>query len=299
MMGSGVRFFGVLGLVTRRSHHGFSMLRRSEIFIELAYREMNSFDKGLYYLSYEKIRAYAANNRGNFTKKQFYECIGLSPSKGLTHLARLVEKGMVVRIGDTQTFKIIKPRHVLGYYQKEHTAFIPHSLLFSFSWKNIASWRALLSEVIVQRNRFQRSAIKNTRNRKVDKAQLTIDFECNAAEGPQKLSKWDDRVSLSYTKELTGRAISTNHKYRKLQNVAKYKSKKSVYSDFDRPGRWEMISAKLDVLMGRAFQHHDKLYLIECSERTRLPFSESGIGFGKNKRFSKREKYLYKLAQAA
>lgn len=269
------------------------MRNRSEIFIELAYREMNSPDKGIYYLSYEKIRAYAANRRGHFTKKDFIECTGLSHSKALTHLFRLIEKGFAIRVKDTDQFKIIKPRHVLGYFEKEHTAFVPHDMLFSFSWKNMASWRALLTELIIQRNRIQRASLKYSKNKKVDKSQLSIDFDGDSSASSQNISKWDSKMSLSYMEILNGCGISTNHKYRSLQKVSSYKSKKAVYQDFDRPDRIDMISEKLMDLKGKAFEYNDKLYLIEASERTRLPYSESGIGFGKNKRFSPISKYKF------
>ena len=111
---------------------------KSNIYITLAAQALTAPDKGMYFLSFLKVRTVARKRAGTFTEAQFAVVTGLHKRTAKTHLIKLILRGYVTRIGE-DNYRIAPQRNLFDHYRTEYIHQIEDQELLSYSWKNIAS----------------------------------------------------------------------------------------------------------------------------------------------------------------
>ncbi|MCE7039226.1 hypothetical protein [Dyadobacter sp. CY312] len=226
---------------------------KSNIYISLALKALEAPDKGMYFLSFLKVRTVARKRAGTFTEQMFMDVANLNKRTARTHLIKMILGKYVEKVG-IDKYKICTQRSQFDGYTTEYIYQISDEVLLAYSWRNIASFRSLLAEIIISRNRKHRqSARKNT---KYNKSQL------NLIDGG-----FDLRVSLAYGKALTGLSMSTLSKYRKRQTVSDYQYNLFVYPDAEEAMQMNEVQEKIQSLKGKHFVHRGKLVISEISIR--------------------------------
>jgi hypothetical protein len=226
---------------------------KSNIYVSLALDALTAPDKGMYYLSFLKVRTVARNRAGTFTTEMFEKVTGLHKRTAKTHLINLVIRGYVKKT-DADKYRITPQRSLFDGYRTEYIYQIEDDVLLSYNWRNIASFRSLLAEIIISRNRKHRQSAR--------KKQKHVNSYMNLIDGG-----FDLRVSLAYGKALTGLSMSTLSKYRKRQTVSDYQYKLFSYSDAEEALQSNEVQTKLQDLKGQYFIHNGRLIVSEISKR--------------------------------
>lgn len=226
---------------------------KSNIYVSLALDALSAPDKGMYFLSFLKVRTIARKRAGTFNEELFAEVTGLHRRTAKTHLIKMVLRGYVKKVGPDK-YKIETQRSLFEGYTTEYIYQIEDEVLLSYSWRNIASFRSLLAEIIISRNRKHRQSAK--------KKQKCVNAAMNLINGG-----FDLRVSLAYGQALTGLSMSTLSKYRKRQTVSDYQYSLFVYPDAEEAMQSDEVQNKIKHLKGKAFIHKGKLLISEISKR--------------------------------
>lgn len=234
------------------------------LYVELALREIKSFDKGRYLLSYLQIRIPATERAGTFTKQMFMDATGLGDRTSTNHIKALINKKFIIQKG-VGNYQIISQGKLFLRDDEDHFMYVSDEWIKSFSWKTIKKFRADLVEMINSRTKvYQRK-----RNRKHVYEVNQRDGHREKIENQRFLSpEWDLYISLSYASDVTGLAKSTISGYRKVNSLAKYVSPKPIIIyDVDKVKESSKLMERLYNTKGRYFNWNNKLYYSEISKR--------------------------------
>lgn len=214
---------------------------------------LKSDNQSRLFLSYMKIRNYSKGRCGWFNLEQLIECLQVSSTS-----ARKALKGLIRLNYAKETkkghYKINSFKFLVGNNLHERFYKITTDQLFSYSWKNISEFRALLVELKVQENRNIR--------KKLRKGYATIDRHgMREVVKSQSKKEFDALVASTYSAKLTGKSYSTILRYRKKQALVTY-SKKEVHRYYSGEGL-----SMTDFEGGKIFFHSNSLVFVPISER--------------------------------
>lgn len=167
-------------------------------------------------LFYLKISLVARKRAGRFSRKELVLTAQTSHVTAKKYIDLMIEYGWIKRLSK-DTFQITGQIRLFDRAKKINRYWVmSEDDLMKYSWRNIASFRAYLEEIVYTTAEIQKRAkIKGyliTDQRSGQKTKIQ----------DRTLIGFDNLTSLSLASELVGRAISTIHKHRRLQKVAKY-----------------------------------------------------------------------------
>lgn len=176
---------------------------------------ISSNKKSYSYLLYLQLWEVSRNRAGKFSIQDVEKSTGLSYKSSLKNINTLIKYGWIVKKGEyyTRTSQLL----LIPFSKKNKVYISSVEEISKFSWKNIASFRAFLSEILIQHNR---NTIKGLAKKK------------KRIEGRVVTTKHLQYFSLSYSKCLIGKSISTCSRYRKLQDKSSYTHKISKIEKF-------------------------------------------------------------------
>jgi hypothetical protein len=208
------------------------------------------------FLSYLKIRISSKGRCGGFNLSQLIESLQVSDTTARKALKGLIKYEYASEI-KKGLYKVNSFKKIIGDNLHEKFFKISDEQIFSYSWKNISHFMALLVELRVQKNR-------NTR-RQLRKGYKVIDRH-GAVDTirSQSNSEFDTLVSSNYASKITGRSYSTILRYRHKQDLVKYSSKKIyTYKLF----KSEEEVTKQNLHLGKEFTFGNLLVFVPISTR--------------------------------
>jgi len=188
--------------------------QNTRVFVDFANNIIASDTRTFYFLSYLKIRAYADNHGGRFFFDTFQHVMKLSERTSYKHLNKLIEYGWVEKKGTLYFLKSNKK--LIGNKNKYNYITINKNILNQYSWKNIASFRALLVTVIEAKVKKTQKAIAK------GFSIMNYKDKCKEKIKDAKLERWNALSACSFTASLCRKSQSTISKYRKKQLLATY-----------------------------------------------------------------------------
>lgn len=212
-----------------------------------------------YLLSYLKLRIYTAENKsyGQIKISQVSQILGLSESTARRHIKVLTESGYILEKGlsiEVKAIKNLSDKKSLKY------VVIDSGIIKGFSWKNIAEFRALLAEIVKEQYEAKKnSIIKGFKVR--DKQGYKVRVQ------DLKLLEFKGLAALSLSAKLSNISIRTEQRYRSLQTVSKYKSKKTFIDVTVSGGRLDYMKWLSDNRKGKFIEHNNRIFFSSVSKR--------------------------------
>ena len=214
----------------------------------------------IYLLSFYKLRIYTAEKKsyGQIKISEIPSILGLSQSTTAKHIKYLASNGYIIEKGLSIEVKSIK--HLSDKKSLKYVV-IDSEVIKGFSWKNIASFRALLAEIVKQSYEAKKnSIIKGFKVRDEQGYKKRIQ--------DLKLLEFKELAALSLSAKLSNISIRTEQRYRSLQNVSFYRSEKIFINSSGIDGRKnDFIKYLSKKKKGKLIEHNDKLFFSCVSER--------------------------------
>lgn len=210
----------------------------------------------MYYL---QIRVETRRHSGWFTKELFQKVTNLHSRTASKHLQSLLKSGLVIQARDN-SYRIVSQKTLIGRRGSRLTFKMSDEQIKSFSWRNIADFRAIITELEISRyKRHQKKYFKGYR--KIDPRSKAVDVVKN----PNR-TEWDNLASLQLSSDLTGVSISTAGRYRRRQNLSHYSWKMKAV----KPGKSKRGSEGSEIdtsLGGKYFIFRGNLIFSPVSKR--------------------------------
>lgn len=213
-----------------------------------------------YILSYYKLRIYTAEKKsyGQIKISEIPHILGLSQSTAKRHINFLAENGYILDKG--LSIEVKSPKNLSNKKSLKYIV-IDSEIIKGFSWKNIAEFRALLAEIVKQ----QYEATKNS---------IIKGFKVRDKQGYKvrvqdlKLLEFKELAALSLSAKLSNISIRTEQRYRTLQKVSTYKSKK-IFVDINvkQGGRMDYMKWLSDNRKGRFIEYNGGVFFSSVSKR--------------------------------
>jgi hypothetical protein len=161
-----------------------------------------------------KIRYSSKDRCGAFNLHNLTETLNVSDTSARKSLKLLTTYGYIKQI-KKGLFRVISFKTLIGDNLHERFFKISENDIFSYSWKNISHFRALLVELKVQINRNSRKRARKgftkiDRHGAVDKIKS------------QSKKEFDTLVASTYSAKMTGKSYSTILRYRTRQRLVNY-----------------------------------------------------------------------------
>jgi len=237
----------------------FFFMLNTRIYVDMAKDALRS-QFSPYLLSYYKLRIYTTEKKsyGQIKISQIPSILGLSESTVRRHIKVLSEYGYILEKG--LSIEVKAPKNLSNKKSLRYVV-INSEIIKGFSWKNIAEFRALLSEIVKQ----QYEATKNS---------IIKGFKVKDKHGYKtkvqdlKLIEFKELASLSLSAKISNISIRTEQRYRSLQTVSIYKSKKIfVNVNTKQGGRLDYMKWLSDKKKGKFIECNGKIFFSPVSER--------------------------------
>lgn len=232
----------------------------NRIYVEISTEQIKSPDRARCYLAYILIRFHTKNQCGGFNFEKFTSSIGLKKRASKVLLNSLIKNGFVTQEASDH-FRVVGHKKLFTTRGRQTYYTISDKELSKFSLKRIASFRAFLSELEIERyKRHQRS--------KVDGFSVT-DQRSGQKEKVRNVTyrEWDHLMACTCTAKLMGFSRSTAGSYKTRQNVSRYFFKVvSVKPDtfvLSSPGK----EIKQNDFTGKLIEYRGKLLHFPIAER--------------------------------
>ena len=171
--------------------------------------------------------------------------------KQLSDLGYILEKGLSIEV---KSPKNLSDKKSLRYVS------LNVEVIKAFSWKNIAEFRALLSEIL--KENYEKTKMSIVKGFKVrDEKGYKVRIQ------DLKLLEFKELASLSLSAKLSNISIRTEQRYRSLQTVSFYKSEKVFINSNGCDGKKMDFIKYLSKKKGKFIEHKDKLFFFGVSER--------------------------------
>lgn len=217
---------------------------------------LKSDNQSRIFLSYLKIRYTSKGRCGGFNLQDLIESLEVSDTTARKALNGLIRYGYV-SITKKGLYKIESFKSLIGDNLHERFFKITTEQLFSYSWKNISHFRAMLVELRVQQNR---NIIKKLRKG------YTITDRHGVREKikSQSNKEFDTLVASTFTSRLVNKSYSTCLRYRQKQWLVTY-SKRDIqtYKTFAT----EKDAEKVKFHLGKEFSFGSLLVFVPISTR--------------------------------
>ena len=217
---------------------------------------LKSDNQSRIFLSYMKIRHTSKGRCGGFNLKDLIESLEVSDTTARKALNGLIRYGYV-----TQTkkglYKVNSFKSLIGGNLHEKFFKLTSEQLFSYTWKNISHFRAMLVELRVQQNRNIRKKLRKG---------YTITDRHGVKEKikSQSNKEFDTLVASTYTSKLVNKSYSTCLRYRNRQNLVTYsKMDIQTYKSFSS----EKEAKKVKFHLGKEFSFGSLLVFVPISNR--------------------------------
>lgn len=180
---------------------------------------LKSDNQNRIFLSYMKIRHTSKGRCGGFNLQDLIESLQVSDTT-----ARKALKGLIKYEYVTQTkkglYKVNSFKSLVGGNLHEKFFKLTSEQLFSYSWKNISHFRAMLVELRIQQNRNIRKKLRKG---------YTITDRHGVREKikSQSNKEFDTLVASTYASKLVNKSYSTCLRYRQKQWLVTY-SKRDI-----------------------------------------------------------------------
>ncbi len=213
----------------------------------------NSDTRSRVFLAYMKIRNHSRTRCGGFSLQDLIKSLSVSDTTARKTLKRLIEFGYAVKLKDNY-YRTVSFKTITGDNLHEKFFKLSDEELFSYNWTNISSFRALLVELMVQKNRNTRKKLRKG---------ITITDRHGVKEKVKSQSKkeFDTLVASTYSSKLTGRSYSTILRYRKRQSLVIYSSREIIVL------KNSTDIGNMDFSLGKEFTYGNKLIFIPISAR--------------------------------
>jgi len=213
-----------------------------------------------YLLSYLKLRIYTAEkgSYGQIKISEVSEILGLSKSTAHRHIKQLSQAGYVFEKG--LSIEVKSPKNLSDKKSLRYICFNAE-VIKAFSWKNISEFRALLAEIV--KENYEKTKMSIVKGFKVkDKQGYKVRIQ------DLKLLEFKELAALSLSAKLSNISIRTEQRYRSLQKVSKYKTRK-VHVDINtsQGGRMDYMKFLSDNRKGKFIEHNGKFFFSEVSRR--------------------------------
>jgi len=231
----------------------------TRIYVDLSKKALTQ-QFSTYILSYFKLRIYTSENGsyGQIKISDISKILDLSPATSKKHIKYLSENGYIFEKGlsiEVKSVKNLSNKKSLKYIS------INSETIKGFSWKNIAEFRALLSEIVKQ-------------NYESTKYSIIRGFKVKERDGSThkvqdlKLLEFKELAALSLSAKLSNISVRTEQRYRSLQTVSVYKSEKIfINANGSNEKKLDFMKYLSDKKKGRFIEHNDKLFFSCVSER--------------------------------
>lgn len=232
----------------------------NRIYVEIAAKQLRSTDRGRCYLAYLLIRLHTKKTAGGFNIDRFLSVVDLKYRAGSGLLKSLVNRGFVRKESKTH-YRVVR-HNALCEYNGRHTFYcVSDSDLSEFKLSRIASFRAFISEIEIERyKRHQKALVKGySRINERDGHREVIKNETYGA--------FHQLMACECTAKLVGVSTSTAWNYRKRQNVSFYEfSPIFIKPEIYQKG-FEGKEMDSSTVKGKFFSYGGNLYLFPISRR--------------------------------
>lgn len=214
---------------------------------------LRSDNRSRAFLAYMKIRIASKNRCGGFNLKDLTEALVMSDTSSRKSLKRLLEYGYATEV-KKGLYKINSFKNIVGENLHERFYKISDQEIFSYSWKNISHFRALLTELKIQLNRNKRKSLRKG---------YAVSDRHGVKERIKSQSKkeFDTLMASTYSAKITGKSYSTILRYRKRQKLVTYSTKEvKVIKSSKEVGN-------LDFTKGKTFTFGSLLIFFPISSR--------------------------------
>ena len=200
-----------------------------------------------------KIRNTSKSRCGAFNLKDLIKTLQVSDTSARKNLNKLIEYGYVVNVKEN-LYRVNRFKGIIGDNLHEKFFKLTNEQLFSYNWKNISHFRALLVELRVQQNR-------NTR-KKLRKGFTIVDRNGVREKIRSQSNKdFDTLMASNYASKLTNKSYSTILRYRTRQNLVTY-SKRDIQTF-----KSSSETVNTDFTLGKEFSYGNLLVFIPISTR--------------------------------
>jgi Mn-dependent DtxR family transcriptional regulator len=218
---------------------------------------IRSDNRSRLFLAYLKIRSTSKQRCGGFNLSQLIETLSVSDTSARKSLKRLINYGYVSEV-KKGLYKVNSFKTLVGDNLHERIFKITEEQLFSYSWKNISHFRAMLVELRIQHNRNVRL--------KQRKGYTTVDRHGVVEKVKSQSNRgFDTLMSGQYVADMTDKSIRTIFSYRKKQSEVVY-SKRQIIKIKDTSD-YKEASKKYKGLGGKMFSFGNLLIYVPISSR--------------------------------
>jgi biotin operon repressor len=232
----------------------------NRIYLKILKDVVNSDKKSRYFLSYLQIRAASRNRCGGFNLEQLAQTINTSERTARKHISAMIELGYIVK-QKSNHYRVVRQKSLFNESRKNSCAIILDCELLSFSWRNMAQFRAYIVELLIQQNRNTRIALR--KGIKIINSRGVKEKIKNRTE-----VKHDNLMASTYAAKLTGKHFTTILKYRKKQNLSEYSPLRIInQSSKEYKFNVEIVKTKEKVISGKEFIFKNHLIFIPISTR--------------------------------
>lgn len=232
----------------------------NRIYVEIAAKDLRSKDRGRCYLAYLLIRLHTKKTAGGFNLEKFLSAVELKPRAGSALLKSLVSRGFVKKESSTH-YRVVGHRSFCQYNGRQTFYCIKDSELLQYDLKHIASFRAFLAEIEVERyKRHQKALVKGYRR-------------INERDGHREVVKnetygaFHQLMACECTAKLIGVSTSTACNYRKRQSVSLYEFSPIFIKPEIYQRGFEGKEMDYYTMKGKFFSYGGNLYLFPISRR--------------------------------
>lgn len=218
---------------------------------------LKSDNQSRIFLSYMKIRHTSKGRCGGFVLQDLIESLEVSDTTARKALKGLMRYGYVSPV-KKGLYKVNSFKTLVGDNLHERFFKITAEQLFSYSWKNISHFRAMLVEFRIQQNRNSRL---NQR-----KGYTTVDRHGVRTKVKSRSNLgFDTLMSGKYVVDMTDKSIKTIYSYRRKQKLVEY-SKREVIK-IKTSDEYKTYSKRIEELGGKIFTFGNLLLFIPISSR--------------------------------
>jgi len=180
---------------------------------------LKSDNRSRIFLSYLKIRYTSKGHCGGFNLQDLALSLQVSDTTARKALKRLIDYGYVSPV-KKGLYKVNSFKSLVGDNLHEKFFKLTTEQLFSYSWRNISHFRAMLVELRIQQNRNIRKKLRKG---------YTITDRHGVREKirSQSNKEFDTLVASTYTSKLVNKSYSTCLRYRNKQWLVTY-SKRDI-----------------------------------------------------------------------
>jgi len=218
---------------------------------------IKSDNRSRIFLAYLKIRSTSKHRCGGFNLSQLIETLNVSDTSARKSLKRLIDYGYVSEV-KKGLYKVNSFKTLVGDNLHERIFKITEEQLFSYSWKNISHFRAMLVEFRIQQNRNSRLSQRKGYTT-VDRHGVVTKVKSRSNHG------FDTLMSGQYVVDMTDKSIKTIYSYRRKQKLVEY-SKREVIK-IKTNVEYKAYSKRIEELGGKIFTFGNLLLFIPISSR--------------------------------